>query len=151
MVLYCLWLVSGKLFPCMAVVSWGYANRRPINMLVARDEFGNSRSWAVPVGSKQYVIFQQVRDGMQALWHFASADELVVLDQAPAPTASQMLAVASRHVEKLSSSLKVVQEFFLAGEIDIDKIDPLVGTGLFWTVPDLMNYMDLEVRGCCTY
>ena len=81
---------------------------------------------------------------MQALWHFASATGIIVLDQVPGPTASQMLAVASRHVDKLSSNFKAVQDFFLAGEMDMDKIDPLMGTGLFWTAPDLMNYMDLE-------
>ena len=67
-----------------------------------------------------------------------------MIDHVPAPTASQMLAVASRHVDKLSSNTKVAQDFLLAGEIDFDKIDPLVGTGLFWNVLELMNHMDLE-------
>ena len=106
MVLACLWLVAGKLFPCMAVLSWGYAYRRPARKLVTRDDFGNSRSWAAPTGSTKDVIFQPVRDAMQAFWHFASATGIIVLDQVPGPTASQMLAVASRHVDKLSSNFK---------------------------------------------
>ena len=144
MVLACLWLVAGKLFPCMAVVSWGYANRRPASKLVTRDDFGNSRSWAVPAGSTKDVIFQPARDATQAPWHFASATGIIVLGQVPGPTASQMLAVASRHVDTLLSNFKAVQDFLLAGEMDMDKIDPLVGAGLFWTVPDLVNYMYLE-------
>ena len=143
MVLACLWLVAGKLFPCMAVVSWGYANRRPARKLVTRDDFGNSRSWAAPTGSTKDVIFQASSGAVQALWHFASATGIIVLDQVPGPTANQMLAVASRHVDKLSSNFKAVQDFFLAGEEAMDEIDPLVGTGMFWTVPDIMNYMDL--------
>ena len=51
MVLAGSFLISRKFFPCMAAVSWGYANRRPVNKLVTRDEFGNSKSWAVPTGS----------------------------------------------------------------------------------------------------
>jgi hypothetical protein len=70
MLLSCMRLVPGKLCPCMAVVSWGYANRRPMNKLVTCDEFGNSRSLVVPAGSTNAkVIFQPVRCGMEALWH----------------------------------------------------------------------------------
>ena len=139
-----MWLVAGRFFPCVAIVSWRYANRRPASKLVTRDDFGNSRSRAVPISSTTDMIFQPAHDAMQTLWHFASATGFIVLDQVPGPTASQMLAVASSHVDKLSSNFKDVQDFFLAGKMDMDKIDPLVGTGMFWTVPDLMNCMDLE-------
>ena len=70
------------------------------------------------------MIFQPVRDATQALWHFASATGTVVLDQVPGPTTNQMIAVASRRVDKLLSNPEAVPDFFLAGEMDMGKIDP---------------------------
>ena len=106
MVLSCMLLVFGKLFSRMAVFSWGYATRRPMSKLVTRAEFGKQQVSSCPNWLDNICdIFQSVREGTQALWHFASAAELIVLDQVPAPTTSQVLAVASRHDDKLSSNL----------------------------------------------
>ena len=70
-------VIIGKAFPCLSVVSWGWAKKLRFSPLNVSEEY----TWATPMGDTKDVIFQPVRDALAAIRHFLIAANVVKVSE----------------------------------------------------------------------
>jgi len=69
--------VCTRSFPCLAVVSWGWATKKQFTPLPLDD----GTVWATPMGPIKDVIFQPVRDAVDATRNFLTAMQLIKVSE----------------------------------------------------------------------